>query len=38
MVQTLQKVGCKVITLTGFDRKNKVKKIGDVNLWLNKKL
>ena len=32
-----KKVGCKVITLTGFDRKNKVKKIGDVNLWLNSK-
>ena len=32
-----KKIGCKVITLTGFDRKNKVRKIGHVNLWLNSK-
>ena len=30
-------MGCKVITLTGFDKKNKVKKIGHINLWLNSK-
>lgn len=30
-----KKIGCKVITLTGFDKKNKVRKIGDVNLWLD---
>jgi D-sedoheptulose 7-phosphate isomerase len=29
-----KKIGCKVVTLTGFNKKNKVKKIGDVNLWL----
>ena len=32
-----KKIGCKVITLTGFDKKNKVKKIGHINLWLNSK-
>lgn len=32
-----KKIGCKVITLTGFDKKNKVRKIGDVNLWLESK-
>jgi D-sedoheptulose 7-phosphate isomerase len=32
-----KKIGCKVITLTGFDKKNKVRKIGDINLWLNSK-
>jgi D-sedoheptulose 7-phosphate isomerase len=32
-----KKIGCKVITLTGFDQKNKVRKIGDINLWLNSK-
>jgi D-sedoheptulose 7-phosphate isomerase len=30
-------IGCKVITLTGFDTKNKVKKIGHVNFWINSK-
>ena len=30
-------MGCKVITLTGFDEKNKVKKIGHVNLWVDSK-
>ena len=30
-----KKIGCKVITLTGFEKKNKVRKIGNVNLWLN---
>ncbi len=29
--------GCKVITLTGFDKKNRLRKIGHVNLWLNSK-
>ena len=32
-----KKNGCKVITLTGFNKKNKVRKIGDINLWLNSK-
>ena len=32
-----KKIGCKVITLTGFNQKNKVRKIGDINLWLNSK-
>lgn len=31
------KIGCKVVTLTGFDKKNKVRKIGHINLWLNSK-
>jgi D-sedoheptulose 7-phosphate isomerase len=30
-----KKIGCKVITLTGFNKKNKVRKIGHVNLWLD---
>ena len=29
-----KKIGCDVITLTGFNQKNKLKKIGKVNLWL----
>ena len=32
-----KKIGCKVVTLTGFSKKNKVKKIGHVNLWLESK-
>jgi len=32
-----KKMGCKIITLTGSDEKNKVKKIGHINLWLNSK-
>ena len=32
-----KKVGCKVVTLTGFNRMNKVKKIGHINLWLDSK-
>ena len=32
-----KKIGCKLITLTGFDKKNKVRKIGHVNLWLDSK-
>ena len=27
----------KVITLTGFDKNNPLKKIGDINLWVNSK-
>jgi D-sedoheptulose 7-phosphate isomerase len=30
-------MGCKVITLTGFYEKNKLKKIGHINLWLDSK-
>ena len=32
-----KKIGCKVVTLTGFGKKNKVRKIGQVNLWVNSK-
>jgi len=32
-----KKIGCKVITLTGFKKTNKVKKIGHINLWLDSK-
>ena len=32
-----KQIGCKVITLTGFDKKNKVRKLGNINLWLNSK-
>lgn len=32
-----KKMGCKVVTLTGFSKKNQVKKIGHINLWLNSK-
>ena len=36
-VKFAKKIGCKVITLTGFNKKNKVRKLGNVNLWLNSK-
>ena len=29
-----KKMGCRVVTLTGFNKKNKVKKIGHINLWI----
>ena len=32
-----KKIGCRVVTLTGFNKKNKVRKIGHINLWLNSK-
>jgi D-sedoheptulose 7-phosphate isomerase len=32
-----KKNGCKVITLTGFKKHNKVSKIGHINLWLESK-
>ena len=32
-----KKIGCKVVTLTGFSKVNQVRKIGHVNLWLNSK-
>lgn len=32
-----KKKGCKVITLTGFNKNNKVRKIGLINLWLDSK-
>ena len=32
-----KKIGCKVITLTGFNKNNKVRKIGYINLWLDSK-
>ena len=27
----------KIITLTGFNKNNKLKKLGDLNLWVNSK-
>lgn len=30
-----KKIGCKVITLTGFKKNNKVRKIGHINLWID---
>ena len=32
-----KKAGCKIITLTGFSNKNKLKKLGHINLWLDSK-
>ena len=32
-----KKIGCKVVTLTGFNKKNTVKKIGHINLWVDSK-
>jgi D-sedoheptulose 7-phosphate isomerase len=32
-----KRFGCKVVTLTGFNKKNKVRNIGHVNLWLESK-
>ena len=32
-----RKAGCKIITLTGFNKNNKVRKLGHINLWLNSK-
>ncbi len=32
-----KKIGCKVVTLTGFSKQNKVNKIGHVNLWVESK-
>ena len=32
-----KKKGCKVITLTGFNKNNQVRKIGFINLWLDSK-
>jgi D-sedoheptulose 7-phosphate isomerase len=32
-----KKIGCKVVTLTGFNEANKVKKVGHINLWANSK-
>ena len=32
-----KKIGCRVVTLSGFKQKNKLKKIGHVNLWLDSK-
>ena len=32
-----KKIGCKVVTLTGFNKDNKVRKIGHINLWLDSK-
>ena len=29
-----KKIGCKVVTLTGFDKKNKLRKIGHTNIWV----
>ncbi len=32
-----KKLGCKVITLTGFNKLNPLRKTGHINLWLNSK-
>jgi D-sedoheptulose 7-phosphate isomerase len=32
-----KKIGCKLITLTGFKKENKVSKVGNVNLWVDSK-
>jgi len=32
-----KRIGCKVVTLTGFKKDNKLRKIGHINLWLNSK-
>lgn len=32
-----EKIGCKIVTLTGFSSKNKLKKLGHINLWLDSK-
>lgn len=32
-----KKIGCKVVTLTGFKKNNRIKKIGHINLWVNSK-
>ena len=32
-----KRFGCKVVTLTGFNKNNKVRNIGHVNLWLESK-
>lgn len=36
-VKFAKKKGCKVITLTGFNKNNQVRKIGFINLWLDSK-
>ena len=32
-----KKIGCKVITLTGFSKNNELRKLGHINLWLESK-
>ena len=32
-----KKIGCNVVTLTGFNKSNRLKKTGHVNLWLDSK-
>ena len=32
-----KKIGCKVVTLTGFNKLNNLRKIGNINLWVNSK-
>lgn len=32
-----KKLGLKVFTFTGFDKNNNVKKLGDINIWVNSK-
>ena len=33
--QEAKKKKMKIITLTGFSKNNKLKKIGDINIWVN---
>ena len=32
-----KKIGCNVITFSGFEKNNKLKKIGNLNFWVNSK-
>ena len=34
----LKKKRIKAITLTGFNKKNSLQKIGDINIWINSKI
>lgn len=33
-----RKMSCKIITFSGFDINNKLKKMGDINFWVNSKI
>jgi D-sedoheptulose 7-phosphate isomerase len=34
-IETANNMGLKVITFSGFDKKNRIKQLGDVNFWLD---
>ncbi len=36
--QTAKEMGMKVVTLTGFEKNNKLKHVGDINFWLDSKI